>query len=253
LNTHKPRVIMHSVVSVDGRLTTAPGVLLLFGDPRWTAVAGDGSDVYPRLMAEHQPGALLEGSGSLVVEGVQPEALPPFEGDTAALYADFLPEEVVNVPGRKWFAVVDGRGRVRGWMKEYPGEEWAGWHLLVLVCRSTPPEYLAHLRAEGLPYLVAGEARVDLAAALGKLAEQLGVATVVSTAGGKLNGALLRAGLVDAVSLDVFPAIIGGTDTPALADGPALGPEESPMKLALKTCESREDGHLWLKYDAVKE
>ena len=100
----------------DGRwLTTAPGVLLLFGDPRWTAVAGDGSTSTLRPMAEFQPGALLEGSGSLVVEGAELEPLPSFDGDVAALYADFLPELVVNVPGRKWFTVVDGCGRVRGW------------------------------------------------------------------------------------------------------------------------------------------
>ena len=46
---------------------------------------------------------------------------------------------------------------------------WAGWHLLVLVSRATPPAYLAYLRDEEIPYLVTGEERVDLGQALAKL------------------------------------------------------------------------------------
>ena len=52
---------------------------------------------------------------------------------------------------------MDGRGRVRWAFREWPGEEWAGWHLLVLAARHTPPQYLAYLQGEGIPYLVAGE------------------------------------------------------------------------------------------------
>ncbi len=249
MTTQRPRVIMHSVASVDGRLTTAPGVLLLYGDERWTAAAGDDSGVYAKLMATYQPQATLEGSGSLVPEGVQPEPLPPFEGDPAALYTDFLPDEVVSVPGRKWFTVVDGRGRARHWMKQYPGEEWADWYLLVLVCRRTPAAYLAYLQREMIPYILTGEARVDLADALAKIRARLGVETLVSTAGGRLNGALMRAGLVDELSLEFFPAFIGGTDTPALGDGPALGPDEQPVRLALREVQTAESGRVWLRYD----
>ena len=46
------------------------------------------------------------------------------------LYRDFLPDAVVNRPGQcGWFTMVDSRGRVRWGYKEWPGEEWAGWHL----------------------------------------------------------------------------------------------------------------------------
>ncbi|MFN2167189.1 MAG: deaminase, partial [Anaerolineae bacterium] len=99
-------------------------------------------------------------------------------GDAEALYQDFLPEAVVQRPGhRGWFTVVDGRGRVRDWIKDGAmfGEEFAGWHLMVLAAHQTPAAYLADLQREQIPYLVAGQARVDLGLALDKLGTKLEV------------------------------------------------------------------------------
>ncbi len=248
--TEKPRLIVHALASVDGRLTLAPDVLLLHGDERWRAVAGSSEDVYERLKQAYQPDAILEGSGSFVVEGAEADALPSFKGDPEALYAHFLPEAVVQRPqARGWFVVVDGRGRVRGWIKQWPGEAWEGWHLLVLVARQTPAEYLAYLQGESIPYLVVGDSRVDLALAVEKLKTELGVACVVSTAGGRLNGALLRAGLVDEIQVEFFPAVIGGADTPSLFDSPALEPQELPTALRLISAQVQRDGRVRLRYE----
>jgi len=249
----RPRVVVYGVVSVDGRLTLAPDVLLLYGDERWEAIAGS-SDVYERLKVTHKPQAFLEGSNSLVRSDEEPGPLPPIAGDPAPLYEDFLPEAVVHRPGQRgWFTVVDGRGRVRWVYKEFPGEEWAGWHLLVLVAHQTPAEYLAYLQRENIPYLVAGEERVDLPLALEKLASRLGVACVLSTSPGKLGGALLRAGLVDEIDVEFFPAIIGGTETPTLFDSPALKPGEWPARLKLLSAQVQADGRVWLGYEVLPE
>ena len=247
-----PKLIVHNIASLDGRLTLAPDVLLLYGDPRWQVVAGEAQDSYKWIMDRFQPQVLLEGSGSLVLPGGEPEPLPVVEGNVEPLYEDYLPENIVKVEGRKWLTIVDSRGAVRWMYKEYPGEEWAGWYLLVLVARDSPAEYLAYLRRERIPYLVAGQKRVDLRLALEKLARKLGVSTVVSTAGGKLNGALLRAGLVDEVSIEFCPALIGGKGTPALFDAAPLGPDEMPVSLSLLEHELRPDGKLWVYYKVKK-
>ena len=248
----RPRVVVHSLASVDGRITLAPDVLLLYGDERWQAVAGSSEDVYERLKLTHKPQVFLEGSGSFVPSNAEPEPLPPVDGDPQSLYQDFLPHNVVHRPGHQgWFTAVDSRGRVRWLYKEFEG--WEGWHLLVLVAHHTPPEYLAYLQHEKIPYLVAGEERVDLHPALEKLESQLGVTCLVSTAGGKLNGALLRAGLVDEISIEFFPAVIGGFETPALFDSPALKPDEWPTRLKLISAQVQAEGRVRLRYEVVSE
>jgi 2,5-diamino-6-(ribosylamino)-4(3H)-pyrimidinone 5'-phosphate reductase len=248
----RPRVVVHAVASVDGRMTLAPDVLLLHGDDRWQAVAGSSDDVYERLKLTYKPQVFLEGSGSFVPNSAKPEPLPPTGGEPQPLYQGFLPHHIVHRPGHQgWFTVVDSRGRVRWLYKEFEG--WEGWHLLVLVAHHTPPEYLAYLQREKIPYLVAGEKRVDLHTALEKLESQLGITCVVSTAGGRLNGALLRAGLVEEISIEFFPAIIGGFETPALFDSPALKPDEWPTRLELISAQVQAEERVRLRYQVISE
>jgi riboflavin biosynthesis pyrimidine reductase len=207
--------------------------------------------VFELLRARYAPGATLEGSGSLVRAGDTPAALPPFEGDPAPLYEDYVPAGVVEREGhRGWFTVVDGRGRVRNWIADGSvfGPAWQGWHALVLVGTHTPAPYLAALRRERIPYLVAGSGPVDLQLALGKLRTQLGVTCMISTAGGRLNGALLRAGLIDEVHVEFLPALVGGIETPSLYDAPALGVDEWPTRLEMLSCQVLAGGRIWLSY-----
>jgi 2,5-diamino-6-(ribosylamino)-4(3H)-pyrimidinone 5'-phosphate reductase len=251
----KPKVVVFTSASVDGRIAVSSDVLLLWGGDRWPAFT-EASDALEWCKFTHRPQATLEGSGSFVREGDDPVPLPPFEGERAVLYQDYLPEAITQRAGhRGWFIVVDGRGRVREWIKDGAafGEEWAGWHLLVLVGHQTPAGYLAYLRRETIPYLVAGGERVDLRLALEKLHAALGVTSLLSTAGGRLNGALLVAGLVDEINVEFLPAIIGGFDTPSLFDSPALGPGEQPVRLNLISARIQPDGRVWLRYQVAAE
>jgi 2,5-diamino-6-(ribosylamino)-4(3H)-pyrimidinone 5'-phosphate reductase len=250
----RPRLIVYELASVDGRLTIAPDALLLYGDERWTSAVGECHDPYLWLSERFAPQVFLEGSGSFVPHHVECDPLPQVEGDTAGLYDDFLPDAVVARPGRRgWFTAVDGRGRVRWTIKEWPDPAFAGWHLLVLVCHGTPPEYLAFLRRESIPYIVAGADQVDLAGVLDRLWLRLGVTTVVATPGGRLGGALLRADLVDELIVDFFPAVIGGTATPALFTAPDLEPGASPARLRLLDHTADAKDHVRLHYEVVRQ
>ncbi|MBN2002267.1 MAG: dihydrofolate reductase family protein [Anaerolineae bacterium] len=252
----KPKLVVYGDVSLDGKLTMAPDVLLFFGDERWNALSKPGGS-YEWVLSTHNPQAILEGSNSFVPSPYPAEPFPPATGDTGALYQDFLPESVVQNPANKlWFTVVDSRGRVHWVYTGEPGKEAPGspgQHLLLLVARSTPAEYLVFLQSENVPYLVAGEEGVDLRLALEKMAAQLGVRCVLCTSPGKLGGALLRAGLVDEVNVDFFPAIIGGEDTPALFDTPALKPDEWPARLKLLSAQVLASGRVWLRYGVIRE
>lgn len=145
----RPRVVTYNMASVDGRLTLAPGVNLMAGDDRWTPVIEGIGDPYLWVRQTHDPQVLLEGSGSFLC----PEHAELFgaEAGSAPAGEHFLPAATVEAPGRRWFAVVDGGGRVDLQFTEWPDEDWAGWHALVLTSRAAPAEHLAQLRERGIP------------------------------------------------------------------------------------------------------
>jgi riboflavin biosynthesis pyrimidine reductase len=234
----RPRVITHNVRSLDGRLGL-PEVLLLHGDERWGAIAGGGAT---DICALHEPQVQLEGSGSFVSRDAPSTELPPAPAGVD-LRTNFLPDQIVT-PGRHFFAVVDSRGRVRWTQKVGEHEE----HLMILVSRATPLPYLAFLRDEAIPYIVAGAQRFDPRLGLRILHARLEVTTVVATGGGSLNGAMLRARLVDEVDIDFLPALIGGGGAPMLFDGAPLGPEESPVRLTPIEVQPKRNGGIFVRY-----
>lgn len=247
-------MVVSSVMSADGRVTLSSDQLLLHEEtnrawqslqpPSAQSVEDARSALLDRL---YQPQVVLEGSGTFVTDDTGPLTGLPAVDLAEDLHADYLPDDVVQDPDNdKWFAVVDGRGRVRWTMKS-----GGGYHLLILAAQATPAAYLAYLRKERIPYLVVGEERVDLAVALRRMADKLGVTCVVSKAGGGLNGALLRDGLVDELHIVMFPALIGGKGTPALFDGPELTGGQLPTPLRLLSVHTETDGLLWLRYEVV--
>jgi 2,5-diamino-6-(ribosylamino)-4(3H)-pyrimidinone 5'-phosphate reductase len=232
----RPRLVTFNIASLDGRIGF-PDRLLLHGDPRWDAISRRAGVTLADMEALHAPEAMLGGSNSLVPAGAPPLDLPA-PATRADLHRDFVPDQ-----RSRWFVVVDSRGRVR-----WTYREMGGWHLLVLVARATPAAYLAYLREEGIPYLVAGEARVDLAGALEGLSRRGGVQTVVADGGGRLNGALLRAGLVDEVDVQFLPAIIGAPDAPSLFSGFGLGDDDAPVQLTPIALENQGHGFFFVRY-----
>ncbi|MFC9687380.1 dihydrofolate reductase family protein [Kribbella sp. NPDC056951] len=239
-----PRVVVSVTSSVDARVTVGRRRLLMDAEAGavWRGLRPAGADdaeaARSALIEElYAPTAILEGSGTFVTVDAGPLELPEAEG----VFEDFLPEPPAG--HRKWFTVVDGRGRVE-WTQQGDGVT----NLLLLVARSTPARYLAYLRREGIPYLVAGDERVDLRLALQRMYDVLGVTCVLSEAGGGLNGALLRAGLVDELHLVVLPAAVGGAGVPTVFDGE----EGAPVELKLVSAEPTADGVLGLRYEVVK-
>jgi len=135
-------------------------------------------------------------------------------------------------------AVVDGRGRVRDWPALRASGDWSG----VLALRA------AGASGPGGPdhdEFAAGRERVDLAAALGELCRR-GARRVRVDSGGALTGALLRAGLVDEISLLVHPVWCGDRAGRRWY-GDAGGP---PAGLALVANRSVGDSLVWLYYRA---
>jgi len=247
----RPKVVLLMSASLDGRTALAPGRSQWeeLDDPRSAATEGAGEawdEVQKQVIRVHDPQVMMLGSASIQRESDPLVELDTVTDEAAELYEDFLPSDVIRDSDvRVWLVTPDGKGRLRS---GYKGTETPGHHSLHLVSRGTPPEYLSFLRDHGIPYLIAGDDRVDLALALEKLSTQLSVQTVLVIGGGRLNGALLRADLLDEINLIVRPEIIGGTSTPTLFDCPNLAEDEWPVTLERISVEPILDRFLWLRY-----
>ncbi|GIH99692.1 pyrimidine reductase family protein [Planobispora takensis] len=79
---------------------------------------------------------------------------------------------------------------------------------IVVTCGAAPADRRAEA-ARHADVIVAGDERVDLAAALGELHDR-GLTRVLCEGGARINGQLAEAGLVDEVCLTVSPMLIGG-------------------------------------------
>lgn len=241
-------MIVSVTATVDGRVTLSRLERLLDDGPnqRWkTAWPPDAEDMLARRAAaieeRYHPTTVLEGSGTFVADDAGPLDLPDPGVPADVLRTDFVPYR-----SPRWFAVVDARGRVN-WSHKGNDET----SLLVIASHSTPLPYLARLRQDRIPYLLAGPHQVDLAEALAKIRTQLGAHCLVSEAGGGLNGALLRAGLIDELHIVTIPALIGGLGTPTIMDGPPLEPGSIPQQLRTIDTVVGTHGTIWAHYEVT--
>jgi len=242
----RPYVVLGVSASIDGRISLGPDRTLMDIEERDDVLGTreEWEEFYSSLQEVHDPEVFMEGSNMLVKEKAELPELEPYRGNEDELYQDFLPDEILNRPGRKgWLAVVDGRGRIRS---GYTGEE--DRPMLHLVSHGVPPEYLRFLQNSSIPYLIAGEDRVDLEKVFQKMKNKLDVETVLTSSGGKLAGALLRKGLLDEIHIRFNPVIIGGFNTPNLFASPDLQEDQWPTSLDFIDGEITKNGHIFVRY-----
>ncbi len=219
-----PRVILHNVVSVDGRIDGfEPDLGLYYG-----------------LAARLQEDATLVGADTMLKAG---NTLPE-EGEGAP-----APPVADPADTRPLLVIPDSRGRFRGW-HAVPG--WGYWRASVALCsRSTPQSYLDYLEERHVHTIIAGDDHVDLRAALEELSARFGIRRVRTDSGGTLNGVLLHAGLVDEISVLVHPALVGDQSPGSLFRSPGA-PAGGAIPLRLVHCEGLDGGVVWLRYEVVR-
>ncbi|HMN70776.1 MAG TPA: dihydrofolate reductase family protein [Rhodoblastus sp.] len=129
----------------------------------------------------------------------------------------------------------------------FKGATVGGDHVVVLLGAGVPDSHLAELAADGVSYIVADSAEIDLGAALEALNRALGIKRVVLEGGAKTNGAFFAAGLVDEFSLLVAPALDARPQSEAIVDA---GPEglAGKARLSLQGCEVLAHGVVHLRY-----
>jgi len=213
-----PYVVIHNAVSIDGRIDGFPVDLGLF---------------YGVAECWHED-AILAGSDTILA-AVDPDE--PVDLDTEPTYDRKLPLLVV----------ADSGARITTWpsLRRQPYFR-AG---AVLCTPETPREYIDYLASESITTIITGSGHVDLREALEQLHAHMRIETVRVESGGTLNAALLRAGVVDEVSLMVPPVLVGNAPVRTLF--PALeGAPVSPSALGgqILATETVGDGVLWARW-----
>ncbi len=222
-----PKVILFNAVSLDGRID---------------GFALDICQFY-ELASYWKEDATLAGADTILLS-VKLENVPK-EDESA-----FEPPQKDPDDHRALLVVPDSRGRVRCWhyLKALP--YWRGF--VSLCSRTTPKEHLDYLKKRHIDCIVAGDDHIDMRAALEELNSRYSVKVVRVDSGGVLNSVLLRRGLVDEVSVLIYPSLVGGTAEHTVFRGPKLASPEGTIPLRLIYMEEVKGDTVWLRYNVIK-
>ncbi len=219
--------------SVDGRLL----------DNRWTQPFGETDKtellkVYAAIGRELNTDAWMFGKNTVCA--VFPEKSSKGNTPFSVTASVFMGER----HSERMFIVSDPDGDIL-----FTSSTLRGDNILVVLGRNVTEEYLAFLRGMRISYVVVEDA-TDLHAGLEAANREFGIRSVSVQGGGILNGALLKEGVIDELSLVVYPGIDGLAGIPSVfeyigskTDCPAKG-----QNLQLLSVEQREYGVVWLRY-----
>lgn len=230
----RPKITCHMATSLDGRLHPS----------RWSQAAdGPMKDLvdrqYERLGREFDADGWIVGRRTMAEiadEGERPQPLDePID----------RPPHVVERAGRQLAIAVDPSGRLI-----FDSGELSGEQVVVILSTRVPEAVLDAHRAKGIAYVFAGPDGHDLQTAMKTIGERFDARHLLLEGGGTINGAFLAAGLIDAVSTLIAPAIDGLTGVDAIYDH-AGEPDERPaakLRLTLTSCETLDGGLVWLRH-----
>ncbi len=226
-----PKVIIHVAVSLDGHIDrfTPETIASLYS-------------LYYELASRWKEDATLAGADTILLSS---ENVPDDDANASE------PQNVDPNDTRPILVIPDSRGRVRIWhyLRTMPY-----WRIAVALCsKSTPQEYLDYLQKSHVDCIIAGDDHVDLRAALEELNARYGVKIVRVDSGGILNGVLLRAGLVDEVSVLIHSSLVGGMTQRSFFRAPDLTSAEGVIGLRLMSIERPNEDIVWLRYGVTKQ
>ena len=233
----KPYVICHMNASVDGRILGS----------RWRPAENRMAGLFERLHDELGGGSWLIGrvTGS--------------EYAKATAYPDHTDQ---TYPREPWFAqrvapsgaragdaaaygiALDAHGKIAWGRSDIGGDP-----IVVVLTERVSDAHLAGLRRDGVSYIFAGEQELDLGLVLDILNRELGLERLLLEGGGGSNGAFLRAGLIDEISLAICPAVDGAKGAPSIFDSSDkdAGITAPIRAMTLASSEVVEGGVVWLR------
>ncbi|HEX4348789.1 MAG TPA: dihydrofolate reductase family protein [Verrucomicrobiae bacterium] len=120
--------------------------------------------------------------------------------------------------------------------------------MVLLVTDRVSNDYLAHLQAASVSYLFCGKREIDLHVTLQKLGDAFKLRKLMLQGGGRFNGAMLKAGLVDEISHLTVPIADGGAGVSSFFDIPGDAPAKAAAALRLRSHKLLPGGVIWARY-----
>lgn len=236
----KPKVICHMMSSVDGRLHMQ----------RWSKPYG--KDSFEDIATPY-----FKVSNDFGAQGVL-IGRTTFQEHYASGSTDFTvyapaAEHTPYIGARqseRSVIVLDPKGKVA-----YEDNAMWGENIIAVLSEQVSDEYMAHLREKGISYLFAGKDGKDLEKALTTLADVFGMKLILLEGGAIANGAFLKAGLIDELSLMIYPGIDGLSGMPSVFEymGKADELPAAGQSLELIDSEVMADGLVRLLYKFHKD
>lgn len=231
----KPKIICHMISSVDGRLIT----------DRWTKPF-DGTEQDKVIESYYKIEEELNMTGWIVGRNTIEQ---DFEAGTFD-YEKYAPaKEFMTFKGTlnssKTAIVIDSKGKTL-----YHSDKLGDSNVIAILGETVSEEYLSHLREKGISYVFAGKDGRNLTKAVETLHAEFGFDQLLLEGGGVINGMFLKAGLINELSLLIYPGVDGLSGVSSFIEYKGEVGEFPAKEQALQLISVKElqDGVVWLRY-----
>lgn len=219
----KPYIICHMMSLLDGRI-----------DCDVTEQIESGDEYYDALNKLDCP-SMLMGRATMQMHYALPE---PFIAENKSPIGEEQFHVAISTKG--YLIAIDTMGKLR-----WPHNQFDGMPLLVITSEDCPKEYLDTLSKQFISWIATGKNGIDLKRAMEILYTEFKVERLSLTGGGHINGAFLKEGLINEVSMMWCPGIDGRKGMASVFDG--LEENIPPTKLHLISVEKMGET-IWAKY-----
>lgn len=136
----------------------------------------------------------------------------------------------------------------------FTADKLRGDNILIVLGTNATTDYLLELEVKGISYIVVDNP-TNLINIMDIIHNRFGVKCISLQGGGIIDGAMLAQGLIDELSLVIYPGIDGLTTSPSIFE--YLGhSEEKPadgQSLELISLEKKPHGIVWIRYKFHKQ
>lgn len=201
----RPYIICHMTTSLDGKVT---------GDFLFKEQCREAIEEYYAINRKLKCDGFI--CGRVTMEGSFTQSWYPDLADYESVNrrTDYIPRELSG-----FYAVAfDTNGKL-GWKSSFivdPDEDpgYDGAQIIEVLSESTDERYLGYLEAMKIPYIFAGESKIDIGQALFKLKKIFGINKLLLEGGSIINGSFELAEAVDELSLVIAPVVADSDSKP---------------------------------------